>query len=65
MQLAMPININLANTTMADRRRKLDSIADRFFIVNLIGQGVPGQAPKTLKIPASQSLDWVSFFIGL
>jgi hypothetical protein len=50
---------------MADRRRKLDSIADRFFIANLIGQGVPGQAPKTLKIPASQSLDWVSFFIGL
>jgi hypothetical protein len=55
----------LANTNMADRRCKLDSIADRFFIANLIGQGVPGQAPKTLKIPASRSLDWESLSIGL
>jgi len=50
---------------MADRRCKLDSIADRFFIANLIGQGLPGQAPKTLKKPALQSLDWESLFIGL
>jgi hypothetical protein len=65
MQLAIPVNNNLANTNMADRRCKLDSIADRFFIGNLLGQGVPGQAPKTLKIPALQSLDRESLFIGL
>jgi len=42
----MPIINNLANTNMADRRRKLDFIADRFFIANLIGQGVLGKPQR-------------------
>jgi hypothetical protein len=46
MQLAMPVNKNLANTNMADRRCKLDSIADRFFIGNLLGRVYLGKPQR-------------------